>query len=118
MYIILVNISSETTKRGFKMLTFETIGLRVLMTHDPGAYSPYVLDDPPSRIQEKINEFKPNIFVFGHWHIRYAEFHNGIFCFNPGSVTKKYCRDGSPGFSKVLVRKEPENGKTSGSVLC
>ncbi|MCD4656273.1 MAG: YfcE family phosphodiesterase [Planctomycetes bacterium] len=97
----------------FKMLTFDKVGLRVLMTHDPGAYNPYVLEDPPKRILEKIDEFKPHLFVFGHWHIRYAEFHKGIYCFNPGSVTKKYCRDGKPGFSKILVRKASNNDKFS-----
>ncbi len=104
------NASVCKLSKKYKMLTFD-IGLRVLLTHNPGAYSPYILDDPPNRILDKINEFKPHIFVFGHWHVRYAEYHNGIFCFNPGSVTKKYSRDGRPGFAKILVRKESANGK-------
>jgi len=87
------------------------IDLRVMMIHDPGAYSTNVLENPPTRIQDKISEFKPHMFVFGHWHVRYSEYHNGIFCFNPGSVTKKYNRDGKPGFAKIWVRKESDNGK-------
>lgn len=94
-----------------KLLTFDEIDLRVMMIHDPGAYSTNVLENPPTRIQDKISEFKPHMFVFGHWHVRYSEYHNGIFCFNPGSVTKKYNRDGKPGFAKIWVRKESDNGK-------
>ena len=94
----------------FKLITFEEINLRVLMTHDPGAYNAMVLQDPPQNIQQKIDEFKPHIFVFGHWHKRFAETVNGIFCFNPGGITKRYTRDGHPGFSKLYVKKSAHNG--------
>jgi len=97
----------------FKLVQFDSINLRVLMTHDPGSYNTLVLSDLPKLIQEKMDEFKPNLFVFGHWHKRFAKMVNGIYFFNPGGVTKKYTRDGKPGYSKLYVSKQPNNGQFS-----
>lgn len=59
-------------------------GLHFFMTHqvgDPG--------NPLREVREKVAAEKPDVLVFGHTHIMYAERHNGVLFFNPGSASKR-----------------------------
>src|SRR5205814_1664089 len=59
-------------------------GKHFLMTHqvgDPG--------DPPRVLRGKIEKERPDVIVFGHTHIMYAERHSGVLFFNPGSASKR-----------------------------
>ncbi|MSR65672.1 MAG: metallophosphoesterase [Verrucomicrobiae bacterium] len=59
-------------------------GRHFLMTHQVG--DP---EDPPRELREKIAKEKPDAVVFGHTHVMYAERHNGVLFFNPGSASKR-----------------------------
>jgi len=76
-------------------------GRKFLMTHqvgDPGA--------PLREVREKVATEKPDVVVFGHTHVMYAERHNGVLFFNPGSAGKR--KAGQP---LSLARIEIQNGK-------
>jgi uncharacterized protein len=59
-------------------------GKRFFVTHqvgDPG--------HPLREVREKVTAEKPDVVVFGHTHVMYAEHHNGVLFFNPGAAGKR-----------------------------
>lgn len=81
---------------------FEIEGVKVLLTHIggyPGRYAPEILD--------KLNQFKPDLFICGHSHILKVKYDNkrSLLHINPGAA-------GLQGFQQVrtLVRFEISEG--------
>ena len=59
-------------------------GKRFFMTHQVG--DP---EKPMREVREKVAEYKPDVVIFGHTHVMYAERHDGVLFFNPGSASQR-----------------------------
>jgi putative phosphoesterase len=57
----------------------------------------------PERAYNTFKNEQVRLVVFGHSHIPYKDFHNGILLFNPGSTTE---RRGQPHFSLGMLEIE------------
>jgi hypothetical protein len=76
-------------------------GRKFLITHQVGDPA-----DPPRELREKIETEKPDVVVFGHTHVMYAERHNGVLFFNPGATGRR-----AAGQPLSIARIEIKNGK-------
>ena len=99
------NDNSAIREKGTQIqeITFDN-GFRTSLIHDPGDYSEDALfNNPGNCLQNSIDFFDPHLVIFGHWHIRFLEFHSNRCYFNPGAVTKHYVRDEKPGFALLSI---------------
>ena len=87
--------------------TVQLCGMRIFMIHILG--SPQRLS---RALQERIDEVKPDVVVFGHSHKPLIEKHGRVLYFNPGSAgPKRFSLPRSVGLLKV------ERGKPHGELV-
>lgn len=80
------NIDDSTLRATYPLNNlFETGGATCFITHIAGRPGKY-----PSRVNEKIREFKPDLFVCGHSHILLVQRNakTGMIHLNPGAAGK------------------------------
>jgi putative phosphoesterase len=80
-----------------KILEFGNVRIGIVHGHDGRGRSTL------ARAQNAFLDERVDAILFGHSHIPYCEWHNGILCFNPGSPTD---RRRQPRFSYGTLRIE------------
>ncbi len=82
-------------------------GAHFLMTHQVG--DP---EQPRREVREKVEKEKPDVVVFGHTHVMYAERHHGVLFFNPGAAGKR-----KAGHPLSVATLEVTDGRVSWSFI-
>ncbi len=79
-------------------------GLRILLVHDLG-----MPGDPTLSVAAALRQHTPQIVVFGHTHVPYMQYHQGVLYINPGSARK-----GRQGSAPCVALLEIVNGRPTG----
>ncbi|WP_458118651.1 metallophosphoesterase family protein [Paenibacillus sp. Z6-24] len=80
----------------------EVAGKRIGLVHGDGGFRG---STPERAFQSFTKEDQLDIIVFGHSHIPFAEYREGILLFNPGSPTDKR-RQSQYSYGKIFIRQD------------